>query len=301
MADPKKEKRQRDINAVASNPENYAALTEAMHGAQRTPGFLVALGTQRDLPSERKIAAFAAAIEIDEFTARQWLLAPSPRILRREDNEPAAVEWAEWLGALGLRAYEIPESQFAAQEFLPVLSLSVDKAAVHLQIEGGEERTVPLGKLLCLVAGEVREQTLNERTAEGMLSATFTSDKGDKRAEHLLDIHFRDGDSYRVSQDTFRWSSLFPTETGQSLVLFRRLIDLFQKSAPGLRVYDDFDKAGAILGQSRQLLHASSFLSVNWMRKTKRLLYERHRTIRESDQEAFDLYSTLLRWQKLKS
>lgn len=301
------EQRQKDLHALRmgkNSPEAYAAVSEAVHDRQRNHGFLVVLARHKELPHPDYLKAFADAMDLDVYTARQRLLAPTARVIRRENAEEEARAWAEWLGQVDLRAFAVSEKILSEQQFIPQAAIYMEKDNLVFDDLQDVRTTVPLSEVACVVTGEVYEKLTSEANQTGVFSADELLVRRDthfQRNEHLIDIHLRSTPiSLRLAQDTFRFKRLFPNKTGASAVLIRELWERLRRALPGKPMLDDFAKAQNILGTTEQIISSSSYLESNWARPGVRVRNYRETKVLESTAETFDIYSTLARLEAVQ-
>ncbi len=305
MSGGKQQKQDMDnLRARIRTPEQFAAMTEAVNQAQRDPGFFVLLGRQPELPTERNLKAFAEAMELDVYTARQRLLSPTARIIRREAAADTAQRWADWLSALGLRAFAISEQALAAQKFLAQSAVYMKDGSLVFDDLQGNRSTREASQAACLVFGEVMEKVISDKSQGGALfgeEKTGPSEPLNIRSELIIDIHFRNQpESMRLAQDAIHFRSIFPNEEGGSSVLTRRLLKRLERSLPGCRIYDEFKRAQDVLGTTEHVLAQSSSVVRNWLRPGLSARVERSTTRVLSTAETFDIYSTLARLETLR-
>jgi hypothetical protein len=294
------------LRFATTSPEQYARLTEAVSQLQREPGHLVVLGRQRTMPEAPAIKAFAEALGLDPFSARQKLLLPTPRVLRREERAGKAREWTEWLHKLGMRAFDVEETIIASQQFLLVHSLEFapDGDLVVNLAAGGEPLVIPASDLLALVHGEVNERVDVSDSSSNPLLGEVRSGKENIRSstEAMTDIHRRSTpDSLRIAQDSFHWQALHPGELGQSSRHARELFESLRKAFPAATVYGDFATVESVLGESERLIASSSHFWRNDLRPaTSRYVVHKKSTTVRSNRTTFETYSTLARLDALK-
>jgi hypothetical protein len=278
------------------------ALVDATAGRERPPGFFVVLALQANLPSERKLAAFAEAFKLDIFSARQWLLSPTPRLIRRESRQAVAIEWVEWLKAVGVRAYELPEQLLLEQVWRPQAAVFSEPEGLVFDEASGFRTRIPRRDVVALVFGEVTERDVVEKSATSLMGERdLGSTPGRNHSQLILDIHRRDSpEVIRLAQDGIHWSLMYPDETGQSTMLMRRLLKRLRGELTGVRLFEDFGLAAPLLGTSRQLIDCSSEARKTVIGAASGMRVERTRTYLESELGAFNLYSTLLRWEVLR-
>ncbi|MBI1289963.1 hypothetical protein GC173_01795 [bacterium] len=280
---------------------SWDTVEQAAQAADRQPAFLLVLGRHATLPSERKVAAFAQALHLDPFTARQWLLAPTPRIIRRENRHDKVLEWVSWFRAIGIRAFDLPETHLAEQEFIAPSTLALAGDELVVEFDDKRRETLSVHDLLCGVWGEVQERTTTETTSQAVGCELPAHRKTSLHAELTLDLHRVDSSlSIRLAQDQIRWSAVYPDETGQSSMHMRRLLKQVRTLWPRLPIMEDFGRAEPVLGTSRELLGSSTYLQSNWMGGGGRLRLQREKTFHESGRGPFAIYSTLLRLEMLR-
>lgn len=294
--------RKRDKDHIeAANPEQYGALAEAVGDRRRDPGHLVVLARHLDLPPEKTIAAFAEAMNFDLYTARQRLLAPTPRVLRREASDADARQWIDWFERIGLRTFALSEEELGKLEFLPQKALSFRDGLLAFQNAKGQPTELPAGDAIALVIGEVTESTRVEQEVKSLLTNTTGTGRAmvSRRVELLIDVHRRSAPhAIRIRQDSFDFADLYPDSTGASAVLVRTLAKTLARELPSAVVFDDFKQVADILGSSRQMLSNSSFLQRRGFGSGYAL--HREKITQDSTADTFDIYSALARFEVLR-
>lgn len=291
------------LDLKITDPDAYGAMAEAMHGARREPGFLAVLGRHETLPPTEAIAEFARAADLDVYTARQKLLSPTPRVLRREETAAAAASFVGQLKAAGLNAFEISEEELAAHGFATQHAVYTDGTKMMFEGADGKRWSAPLSSICCIVAGEVKERLIRDRTSQSVLGeVSLDRENMLKRAEMLIDIHFTDSPvAARLGQDSFHFRTAFPdAEAGSSAVLIRRLLERTRRAVPAARVYNEFQRAADVLGTSTQMLSNSLFLQLNWTRPGWTIQTRKETQSIHSESAAFDIYSALSRLEVIR-
>ncbi len=290
------------IGVAAPNLEAYGALSEAVGDRRREPGHLVVLGTHRELPGEAALAEFARVMELDVYTARQRLLAPTPRIVRREDREAEAQRWVDVLSAKGLRAFRVSEEEFARQELIVQGELYSKDSHFLFERAGDARLAVPRADVACVVVGEVSERTVAVSTAsQGMLAGAPMRENLSAHAQMVIDIHLRSSPvGIRLEQDSFRFQVFDHGATGGSAILVRQLLHRLRQALPGTPFCEQFAAASMILGASEQIVSNSSYIVTSWARPGPRMRLVNQKTVSESTVLAFDIYSALCRLETLR-
>jgi hypothetical protein len=280
---------------------SWDTVEHAAQTSDRQPAYLLVLARQAGLPSDRKLAAFAEALHIDVFTARQWLLAPTPRVIRRESRQDRVLEWVTWLRAVGVRGFDLPEAILAEQEFTMPRALRVEGSELRLDFDDNRAEVVAIPDVVCGVWGEVQDRVQTETTTSAIGGELLQGHSTSLTSELVLDLHRRDSPiSIRIAQDHMRWSTMFPDESGQSSMHMRRLLKQVRATLRGVAIHEDFGRAEPVLGTTRELLGDSTFLRSNWLGGGGRLRLQRETTHRESGRATFSIYTTLLRWETLR-
>lgn len=285
----------------ASNPEQYGALAEAVGDRRREAGHLVVLARHLDLPPEKTIAAFAEAMGFDVYTARQRLLAPTPRVLRRETSEGEARQWIDWFERIGLRTFALSEEELGKLELLPQKSLEFQKGSIAFLNGKGEATELPPNDAIALVIGEVTESTRVEQEVKSLLTNKASTGRAivNRRVELIIDIHRRSApQALRIRQDSFEFHRLYPDSTGASSVLVRTLAKTLGRELPSAIVFDDFKQVADILGSSRQLISNSSYLQRKGF--ASGFAMQREKVTQDSTAETFDVYSALARFEVMR-
>lgn len=277
-------------------PEMFAAILEG-GPAGRGEAWLVFLGHRQPPPEQKRLAAFAEAFGIDPYTARQWLNSPAPRLLRRVPSRERAARWVEFLAGLGLAGFSVEEAVLASRQPVSVSSWSREEDAFAFEPVKGPPVSLPSGQLLCIAAGEVREEFFEERTEKlGLMGELARGhDRTRVSSRYLFDLHFRgSGGVYRFDQDLLAFARMFPGRGGQaSSVLVRGLLASIREAAPAVPVYTEFHFAEESLGRAREALEKSSDLMRRWMFGGGARHSETQTHFRAT-LPAFHLYSSLL-------
>lgn len=301
-----KEKQRKDLDklqARARNPEEFAAVADAIGDREREPGFLVVLACQKEASSPSQVEAFAKAMKLDNYTARQKLITPSARILFRYEKAEKAAKWVTWFREHQLSAFVVPEQELSKVEFQRTIAVFSEKEMLVFDDAKGERVQVEASKVSAIVFGQVQEKTYSETTnaQHDYLMTSFERDILNARDQFLVDVHFyHTPTSVRFEQDTFAFPLVFPGVAEGSSVLMVKLLEKLQAASPKALVYNGFKQAQDVLGQSEQLLSSSLFLSKNWMKPGARMKLKQQRTHLQSNAGAFDVYSTLARFEALE-
>ncbi len=286
------------------SPEQYADLHEAVNQRTREPGFLVALGRQATPPTQESVAAFAKALGLDTYTARQRLLAPTPRILRREDRASKAKEWVDWFRELGLRAFDFSEEMMAAQSFAALSGIYEQQGGLVFDLVEGERVEVQHSEVIAVVYGETSERVDKFQSHSGAMVGELAGKKENLSitTEAYIDIHRRTSPvSLRVAQDEFNWKSLYPDRIGQSTVLMRELLNKITTSSPTAIVYNDFARVEGILGHSEQIIEQSRYLIRNWYPMVVGPVSKETEVRKSSNRSAYQIYTTLARLETMRA
>ncbi|MBX3730284.1 MAG: hypothetical protein KF858_13975 [Candidatus Sumerlaeia bacterium] len=281
------------------SPEAYAGLMEATSQSARDAGQFVVLGQQESEPEPRVIEAFAKGLELDAFTARLRLIAPTPRILRREETRERADRWVSWLHALGLKGYRLSERAFNQFHPVPVVWFGVDKTGVTFELENGRRETVRANEVLCMAFGSVRSREVVETTSGDLFGggALRRQETLRVRRDTRIDIHLAQvALIFRLSQGRLAFDRLFPDRPMGSDLLMQEVFRQMHRAFPMATVWDEFGRAGDVLGQSWQIAAQSAEFRYAGLASVGSHLDSR-RVVSESDEETFDLYSMLTRMQ----
>lgn len=287
------------------HPEAFARIAEATSSSERSYGHLLVLASGGELPSARRIAAFAKGLRLDEFNARQWLLRTTPRVLRREETASKVREWVQWLGALGIDGFQVAEADLLAHQFVPVQGLQFTEWDLVLELAGGEAVRLPKPAVSLLVASESWERVRRERfkrAVTGEPGALLASEVAEERTQIVIDLHVKvEPRTFRIEQDEFRWSSVFPSETGQTSVLVRRLLALLKERLPGVPCREEGMQRDALLLPTREHLASETVLQSRWLAGSSRIRAERQVETLESNWPALTFHSLLVRAESAQS
>ncbi len=280
----------------ALKPEQYAHLTEITAGRDREWGYFVILGIQWELPSADIIQTFAQGLGFDPYMARQRLLAPCPRVLRREEHRTKAEEWVAWLTDLGLSAFAVSEERVAAFEPWSAVSVHDFRDELCFVHENESTRRFPKADVQCLVIGRVQRRTTQHTAGANVVSflQPGTSDILQSAVEGVIDIHSREGsEPVRLLENTLKFANM-PLEQTDNRARMRQMIDFLAAAASDAPVIDDFSRASAFLGESCQIVRRSIDLAYRPAGSpVPHMGLAHNKTIEESDAVTFDLYSLL--------
>jgi len=276
---------------AALSPEQYAGLVEATEGVKREPGQLLVLGARRGEISQDAVRRFAEGAGLDPFMARQKLMAPFPRVLRREDRREEAIRWMEWMREAGIPAFVVSERRVL--EFAPREAAVVVCEGGRLEFASDDmpaERADP-ADAICIVLGQVRTRVVRQSMPDALgLGHPGRTEVAASSVERVADVHFaRDERVYR-----FRESTLKSSPGGAGVPRFRGALDALRAAAPGAVVVDGFGPATEALAESRRLVARSQELEFRPGKSfVPRVGTSRTSAYEESDAAAFDLYSLL--------
>ncbi|MDK2971924.1 MAG: hypothetical protein PWP23_1679 [Candidatus Sumerlaeota bacterium] len=283
------------------SPEAYANLMAATAQSARDAGHFVVLGQQDELPPQETIAAFAKGLDLDPYSARQRLIAPTPRILRREENKEAADRWVAWMRALELRGFRLSERAFSQFHPIEVVSYKIDRSGVTFEIDNGRCETVPAEEVLCIVQGTVRSRDVQEIEKKDFLIGSAYGGHETVRVnrETRIDIHLAGvALIFRLSQSHLRFGDIFPGRQIASDVMMREVAGQIRGAYAALPLRDDFARASEILGQSWKIASKTTDFRYSAFNTTPfGAGIRNNRVTQESDEETFDLYSLLSRMQ----
>ncbi|MBI5154948.1 hypothetical protein HZA57_06900 [Candidatus Poribacteria bacterium] len=289
---------------AALGPEELAGVVEATTGRDREPGFLVVLGRQAQPPRPEQLKAFAEGLGLDLYSARQRLLLPAPRLLRREEVMREADRWTAWLRALGVAAFTVPEVVLPAFQVRPLRCIAIMPEALGCEMQDGSLREVAYTEILCIVHGPVSMRQTAEHTSHDILMGDVRAGHEVVRArtEEFIDLHLvSEPAALRIMQDDFDFHRTFPGRQSASGVQVRELLALLTSSSPGAQVFGEFKQVAAALGQSHEVLAQSRYLGYQLLsRGSFNLQLKTTKVIETDERGAFDLYSLLTRLQLLR-
>lgn len=284
------------VRVPARTEEQFAAFQEKLSSSDAVPtagtGWFVALARQDQLPDDKRLASFAEAFGLDAFTARQRLLSPATRLLRREDSQSEAQAWVEWLGMMHLRAFIVPGGEAAAQQFAPQAAVYAGDGVLVFVDHAEKRLDVPTEAVAALVFGDVRERVTTEKERKSLLTDPRNLNVAGPVAaqQAVMDIHLRHGNTcLRLEQDKVQYSRMFPDQTGASAVLIRKIFSRVRKMVPHAPVFEGFREAEDVLGASLKLLGTDAVGS------------SIHRVFLKTSLPTFNLYSTLARLEAMQS
>ena len=305
-------------NDDLSTPRSYMfrALTPeqavpiAMAQAREKPAaehHLVVLGRQTAAITEATVGSLAKGLGIDTYSARQRLMTPCPRVIRREDNQREAERWVGWLRALELVAYTVPEATLRAFDPMLIRTFVAEPAAVVFVLEDGAMRRTARREIVCVVTGTVRERIMRETTSSptgsGAPATALTTayEVSSHREELIADVHVLGQDApLRLNEALLDTRSLFADRQVPSLTHMAEAVRMLRIAVGGVPVFDQFDAASGALGDNWQVLARSTDLMRRRMTAGAASLQLTTSTlVGQSDRASFDLYSHLLRLQLL--
>ncbi len=280
----------------ALSPEQYARMTEVTSGREREGGHFVVLGVQWNPPSAETVKAFAEGLGYDPYMARQRLLAPCPRVLRREEHRQKAEEWVAWLVDTGLAGFAVSEERIAGFAPWPAASASHAGEILSFVHDDGTVRRIPNADVRCIVVGRVQRRTTQHKTGADIAGffQPGTTDVLSSSVEGVIDVHTNEpGEAVRLLENSLKFGGM-SLEHGDGRARMRQVADFLAKAVPGAPVIDDFARASAALGESCQIVARS--LDIDYRpagAPMPRVGLAKSRTVEQSDASAFDLYSLL--------
>lgn len=278
------------------SPEMLAAILEGANPP--ADAWLVFLGHRQSPPGQDRLAAFAETFGIDAYTARQWLNSPVPRLLRRVAASGRAEQWVRYLADLRLSGFFVKETALAANRPTPVTVYTREGEALSFETPDGATHSLPASTLLCIAAGEIREEVFEEHTEKFGLMGELSRGRSRIRSStrFLFDLHFRGHEGpFRFDQDTLLFSRIYPSGGGRaSSVLVRSLLASIRESVPAVPVYTEFHFAEDSLGQACETLGKSSDLMRRWIFGGAGGHLSETETRLRATLPAFHLYSSLL-------
>lgn len=292
----------------ALTPEQAAPLMEAQANADAPPAHhLVVLGRQTHAPGEAIVAALAKGLAIDVYSARQRLMTPCPRVVRREANEREAQRWVAWMRALDVAGFTVPEATLRAFDPLLIRTFVAEPDALVVVLEDGGLRRIARREILCLVTGIVRERVIRETTASPTGSALsggglpIAYEVTGQREELIADIHVLGQDApLRLTESLLDARSLFADRPLPSISHMTEAVRMLRVAVGGVPVFDQFEAAAGALGDNWQVLSRTTDLMKRRMTASAASLQLTTTTVvGHSDRASFDLYSHLLRLQLL--
>ncbi len=294
-------KRTEHLARLAPNPEIYGHLLERIDSTSGEPAWLVFLGLQTEMPPERRLEALAKAVGQDVYTVRQWMGGPVPRLLLREQSEARAAEWGVWLDRVGVRHFSVETRILAATPPVHVSAVYTEPGRILFERSDGVYTPVERDGVRSIAFAEVQERILAEEVVKGLAGEMHRPGAVERvEREVVIDVHPAGAEVIlRLHQHGVRYSAMYPSETGGSSVLIRRLLGTLEKAFPAARLYRDFPLAEGILGVNRGVLRDVIELRHRLLAVLSRHQAVRERTLRESSYETFDLYSRLVRLDAL--
>lgn len=276
-------------------PEAYARLVAATAHEAREVGHFVVLATQRRLPEEAEVRAFAEGLGLDAYTARQRLIAPAPRILRREESRREADRWVGWMRALELRAFRLSERAFF--QFHPVVVSEIEEVppGVRIMLAGGKVESLAPDEVLCLVRGTIHCRESREGREVRAFGPGANPQRETLRAEaiEVADLHLgRLPVIFRFQSD--RLAGGAPA--------FHAAVACLRQAFPAAQEFVGFEQAAGALGPSWEIAARTTdfrYTTHGVAPAGRRAIEER--IVRESDAQAFDLFSLLHRMQLLRA
>lgn len=255
-----------------------------------------------DLPAGC-VEAFAEAFGADAYTARHWLGARVPRLLRRFATGREALEWVGWLASARVRAFAFPES--ALEDLRPSFGTSygVEPGVLRVGDRDGGFARIGKDQVCALVVGTVRTRRFTDTTTRDGLFGQIDAGGGTTSAdtEQFLDIHAVDPPGvFRLAQHAVDYARLFPGDQSGSNIQFRRIANHVRVACPGTRVFESFDRAANTLGQSVAHLDRRTYLQ--WAPVRPAGCGVRARQVvsfEETEAVAFHLYSIFSRFEVL--
>ncbi|MCC5878108.1 MAG: hypothetical protein JJU11_17960 [Candidatus Sumerlaeia bacterium] len=277
-------------------PEIYGAMLQSGNTAGNEPGWLVLLAHRQSPPGEKRMAALAKTFDVDGWTASQWIRSPAPRIMRRVATEEKAAKWVEYFRDLHLRAFAISEKNMVASDPVDTHLFTWDQWHLTFEHRAGFGH-IALPDVLCIVAGEVREETIVDHTEKiGFMGELARGhERVHTRSRFLIDIHGRaEGEVYRLDQDELDLGAMYPDREQASSVMIREVLASIREVVPAVPFFGDFSLAQDALGNAHQLLDRSTGLVRRWLHGARGARISEARTTLVSGLPAFQLYSAFL-------
>lgn len=272
-------------------PDQYAGLVEATEGLKREPGHLVVLATQRQFVPPETVQRFAEGLGLDAYSARQRLIAPFPRILRREEHRSEAQRWVEWLREAGVAAFMVSERRVL--EFGPreATTLVCEGGRVEFGSEGVPTDRIDGAGVLCIALGKLRTRVVRQSTPDLLgLGHPGRHEVAAAGVDNVADVHLAaDERVFRIRESTLK---VAPGRPG--VPRFRGALDALKAACPGAVVVDGFGPAAEALAESRRLVGRADQLEYRpGGTAVPRVGAARVSSFEDSDGAAFDLYSLL--------
>ncbi len=282
-------------------PEAYANLVESTGDARRPPGWLVVLGQQPLLPHETYLKAFADAMALDMYSARQRLMTPSPRILRRELKREEAERWVVWLREIGLKAFAFSDAELETFDPWCAVSFILDNDKLVLRFSDDSHQEAPFSDILCLVTGKVTESQHRQIESRDLFGGVVYSrnELVGQQSSFFIDIHMASIHRvYRLSDQWFRFNEVFGDYDAPNVFKMQKLGELIASHCPAAQQYSLFDRVSESLAQSWQILSRAKNCEFRAAGRTiSHFGLETHTLVEKNELVAFNLYSYLSRMQ----
>lgn len=280
----------------ALSPELYAALLESGSGLGGEPAWLVVLAHRQEPPGEKRLKALAETFDIDPWTAAQWVRSPAPRVIRRVGTADKARKWIEYFEGLHLGAFTLAEETLPERAPRQVRSFALGSTGIVF--DDGEGTTdLPAGEILCLVAGEIREDVMVDHTEKLGLMGELSrgSERTHARRRFVVDVHGKDpGMFFRLDQESLDYRALFPDREQASSVMIREILNNLVGAFPAAPLFIDFALAQDALGSAHQLLERSTGVVRRWLHGARGVRISESRTTLVTTFPAFQIYSVFL-------
>ena len=278
-------------------PALYGALVERLAGRRTTaePGWLVVLAGRQTMPDERRLTAFADAMRTDVYTARQWMLCPAPRVLRRYPSERKAREWAVWLTQLRISAFALAESELAAGECHHAAALTFGAGSITLATPDGATHRLDPGTVIALVAATLTEEFRAEESARAPHGGDL--DAGRELLNRfdlpVIDIHSAGaGAWWRLVIGQVRLGGLGePAHTGVSMAA--HVLAALRARCPAATIHQDFPAFSWPVVAPPEVLSSDTILRRVHLRGLHGLRIESRRVVRVSNESALGVYTRL--------
>lgn len=288
-------------------PEAYAAALEAQRRAPSPPPdwYLIVLGRGDATPTNAAVETLAGWLGVDAYTARQRLLLGAPQPLRRSPTRGNAEAEAAELRTHGLNAFVVAGHELEDAQPIPLVFLAPGPHGLDGETADGTRDHLDRERILAIVRGELTDRTATETTVRDPLLSQVRTERTVNRHETrlVLDLHLA-GERHprRIDAATFQFHRLYPERQQSTNLMGKALFDWLRETFPHAPVRDEFQKAKArLLAPGIEVAARPTELHTRLLPGPlqARTAVAEGKTISESDDAAFHLYSLLCRFEAL--
>lgn len=266
----------------------------------------VLLGSQRPDVGD-VVRPMSRLTKMDEAEVRMLLTCHGPRLFRAYVRRSDAQGLANQLRALGLAAAAVGIEEILEYVFVPAVRVNIGQGG--FSVFGGENEApvfVPFSDMAVIVRGEVsemigQERLMGSRPGESKVRNTYNR-------MVYVDIHRRSIPvAVRLRGGDFHLNPIVAGEALEGPTDLNRCVALLREKSPLARFDDEFARSGNAIAWSLRLLDAGETAAIPPRSIADEAPHpppppapaEEHDPAELLEPPAFDLYSTLWRYQMI--